>query len=529
MNILLIYPKMPSTFWTMDHLVEMVGKKASYPPLGLLTVAAMLPKEWNKRLIDLNIGQELTDEAIAWADYAFVGAMNVQVRSAREVIERCNEKGLKVVAGGPLFTHEHDTFPTVDHFVLNEAEITLPLFLADLAAGTPKPLYATDDFANMHEAPVPMWELADMDKYAYMIVQYSRGCPYMCDFCDVTALFGRKPRVKTPEQILTELEALGDLSRFGMVLFADDNLIGNQISLKKTLLPALIEWRARTKPPLGFSTQVTINLVDDEKLMELMLEAGFRHIFSGIETPEEGSLLASQKRQNTKRDLLANVQRLHEKGFIVTAGFIVGFDTDTSESFQRQVDFIQESGIVIATINLLKAPPGTELYKKMRDAGRLIEPFDFDENESNIIPVMDPQALHEGFDFVLRHVYSPEYVYRRALTFLKAYPGPQVQNRIVRKFSTRDLGTFFRILIRLGVLDANRGRFWSLFFWTLRNRRNLLEYPFFFAALSLQFQRMYQRYDAAAETRKMQIKVVEMPVPSPAGNRETATPLAKSN
>jgi radical SAM superfamily enzyme YgiQ (UPF0313 family) len=515
MKILLVYPKMPSTFWTMDHLVEMVGKKASYPPLGLLTVAALLPKEWNKRLIDLNIGQELTDEALDWADFVFIGAMNVQVRSARAVIDRCHAAGKKIVAGGPLFTHEHETFDNVDHFVLNEAEITLPLFLADLAAGNPKPLYATPDFADVTQTPTPLWELADMEKYAYMIVQYSRGCPYMCDFCDVTALFGRKPRVKTPEQILTELDALGDLNRFGMVLFADDNLIGNQVSLKKTLLPALIEWRARTNPPVGFSTQVTINLVDDEKLMTLMLEAGFRHIFSGIETPEEGSLLASQKRQNTKRDLLANVNRLHERGFIVTAGFIVGFDTDTAESFQRQIDFIQESGIVIATINLLKAPPGTELYLKMRKAGRLIEPFDFDENESNIIPVMDPQQLHEGFDFVLRHVYSPAYVYARSRTFLRHYPGPKVTNRIVRKPSLGNVVTAARIFFRLGVLSKDRGHFWSLFFWTLWNRPKLLEYSLFSATLAFQFEKMYERYDAAAEARKMQIKVVEMPVANP--------------
>ena len=513
MKILLVYPKMPSTFWTMDHLVEMVGKKASYPPLGLLTVAAMLPREWEKRLVDLNIGNELDDAALAWADYVFIGAMNVQVRSAREVIDRCRKAGVKVVAGGPLFTHEHETFSDVDHFILNEAEITLPLFLADLDAGTPKPLYSTPEFADVHQTPVPLWELADMDKYAYMIVQYSRGCPYMCDFCDVTALFGRKPRVKTPEQMISELDALGDLNRFGMVLFADDNLIGNQVSLKKTLLPALIEWRARTNPPLGFSTQVTINLVDDEKLMELMLEAGFRHIFSGIETPEEGSLLASQKRQNTKRDLIANVNRLHEVGFIVTAGFIVGFDTDTTESFQRQIDFIQESGIVIATINLLKAPPGTELYLKMRKLGRLIEPFDFDENESNIIPVMDPQTLHEGFDFVLRHVYSPEYVYRRSRTFLKAYPGPKTKHPISRKPSLRHVGTALKIFYRLGIAGKDRGHFWSLFFWTLFNRPKYIEYPLFLGTLAFQFEKMYERYDAAAEARKMQIKVVEMPAP----------------
>jgi radical SAM superfamily enzyme YgiQ (UPF0313 family) len=536
MNILMIYPKMPSTFWTMDHLVELMGKKASYPPLGLLTVAAMLPKTWNKRLVDLNIcdvdvgddlSQVLPDKLLAWADFAFVGAMNVQSRSAHEVISHCKAKGLKVVAGGPLFTHEWERFTGVDHFILNEAEITLPLFLADLDAGKPQPLYATKDFANVHETPVPQWDLCDMDQYAYMIVQYSRGCPYMCDFCDVTALFGRKPRVKTPEQIIAELNAMGDLGRFGMVLFADDNLIGNRKHLRESLLPAVIDWRARTKPPIGFATQVTINLADDDELSRLMLEAGFRHIFCGIETPDEEALLASQKRQNTKRDLLANVKKLQHDGYIVTAGFIVGFDADTEASFQRMVDFIQDSGIVIATINLLKAPPGTELFTKMRNAGRLIEPFDFDENESNIIPVMDPAALHAGFDFVLRHVYSAAYVYARARTLLEAYPGAKVKHPIRRKPTLRAVAILARILWRLGIASPDRGHFWSLFVWTLRHRRRMMEYPFFFAGLALQFRRMYERYDATESAKKMAKAVVEMPVASlsDGGDGETAGSL----
>ena len=339
-----------------------------------------------------------------------------------------------------------------------------------------------------------MWELADLDKYAYTIVQYSRGCPYMCDFCDVTALFGRKPRVKTPEQMLAELAALGDLNRFGMVLFADDNLIGNKRTLRDSLLPALIEWRARTNPPVGFSTQVTINLSDDEELSQLMLEAGFRHIFCGIETPDEEALLSSQKRQNTKRDLMENVNRLHDKGFMVTAGFIVGFDADNEASFQRMVDFIQDSGIVIATINLLKAPPGTELYTKMRNAGRLIEPFDFDENNSNIIPIMDPKKLQDGFEFVLRKVYSPEYVYARAKTALEHYPGPKVKYPIRRKPSWRAVGLAGSLFYRLGVVGQNRREFWTMFFWVMRKRPNLIEYALFFGALSVQFRRMYERY-----------------------------------
>jgi hypothetical protein len=300
-----------------------------------------------------------------------------------------------------------------------------------------------------------------------------------------------------------------------MVLFADDNLIGNRKQLREALLPAVIDWRARNNPPVGFSTQVTINLSDDDELMKLMLEAGFRHIFSGIETPDEEALAASQKRQNLKRDLLANVRKLHREGFQVTAGFIVGFDADTPASFQRMIDFIQESGIVIATINLLKAPPGTDLHKKMKDAGRLIEPFDFDENSSNIVPVMDPATLHAGFEFVLRHVYSPEYVFARARTQLEGYPGPKVKHPIRRRPNLKHVGALARIVWRLGVASPDRGLFWSLMFWTLRNRRNLLEYPFFFAALAYQFKRMYQRYDAMAEAKRMEKALVEMPAPAP--------------
>jgi hypothetical protein len=313
------------------------------------------------------------------------------------------------------------------------------------------------------------------------------------------------------------------LGRFGMVLFADDNLIGNRKHLRESLLPALIDWRARKNPPLGFSTQVTINLSDDDELMRTMLEAGFRHIFCGIETPDEEALLASQKRQNTKRDLLANVRKLHREGFQVTAGFIVGFDADTPASFQRMIDFIQESGIVIATINLLKAPPGTELFTKMRNAGRLIEPFDFDENSSNIVPVMDPATLHAGFEFVLRHVYSPQYVFARARTFMESYPGPKVKHPLKRKPSLAAVGALGRIVWRLGIKSPDRGLFWGLFLWALRNRRRHIEFPLFFAALAYQFKRMYERYDAMAEAKRMEKALVEMPVtPHPASAAESA-------
>ena len=510
MNILMVYPKMPSTFWTMDHLMQMIGKKASYPPVGLLTVAALLPEAWEKRLVDLNV-RSLREKDLAWADYVFVSAMNVQAASAREVIARSRAAGVKVVAGGTLFTHEYEAFDGVDHFVLNEAEITLPPFLADLEAGRPQPVYRSSEFADVEQTPVPLWELAERKHYAYAIVQYSRGCPYECDFCDVTALFGRRPRTKTPQQILAELDAIGDLNTFDMVLFADDNLIGNKKALKKELLPALIEWRRRTNPPVGFATQVTVNLVDDPELMQLMLEAGFRHIFVGIETPDTDSLIACKKRQNTKRDLLDSIHRLHKAGFIVTAGFIVGFDTDQPTIFQRQIDFIQESGIVIATMNLLKAPPGTELYDRMKREERLIEPFDFDENKTNILPSMGFDALYNGYEYVLRHVYDPEYVYRRALTFMETCQGAKVESPISRSLRLRDIATFFRIVYHLGLRGPDRVYLWRLLRWTLKHHPNRVDMAFLFAVLIYQFSQMYERFT-------MSVKAGEVYAPPVSGD-----------
>lgn len=493
MNILLVYPEMPATFWSMDHLMKMVGKRAGYPPLGLLTVAALLPEEWNKRLVDLNV-RALKGQDLKWADYVFIGAMNVQAVSARDVIARCRQEGVRVVAGGPLFTHEYEKFEGVDHFVLNEAEVTLPQFLADLEVGYPKPIYWSSKFADVHQTPVPLWKLADLSQYAYAIVQYSRGCPYQCDFCDVTALFGRRPRTKTPEQIIAELEALDDLGLFDMVLFADDNLLGSRKRLKTELLPALIEWRAHKNPPVGFAAQVTVNLVDDPAMMKMMLEAGFRHAFIGIETPEEDSLIACRKRQNTKRDLLTDVRQMQKAGFIVTAGFIVGFDTDTPSVFQRHIDFIQDSGIVIATINLLKAPPGTALHDRMKREGRLIDCFDFDESKTNIIPRMDATILYEGYEYVLSHVYSPEYVYERAKTFMQAYQGANVRHPISRGIRLRDIGTIFRVVFHIGMLGKERIYFWKLLLWTRIHYPKRVKQAFLFAVLIYQFRRMYERY-----------------------------------
>lgn len=502
MNILLVYPKMPDTFYAMKHFIRVVGKKAAYPPLGLLTIASLLPKEWPKKLVDVNL-DTISDKDLQWADYVFLSAMNVQEESVREIVDQCNRAGVKVVAGGSLFTHEYERFSGIDHFVLNEAEITLPLFLEDLKQGAPQPIYKTDEFADITQTPVPAFELANMDEYIYSIVQYSRGCPYMCDFCDVTALFGRRPRTKTSEQIISELEALDRLSDVKLVLFADDNLIGNKRILKSDLLPALIEWRKKKKPHFFFATQLTINLADDEELMHLLLEAGFRHIFIGIETPDETSLKESRKTQNLKRDQLVNIQKLHKAGFIISAGFIVGFDTDKPGIFKQQIDFIQQSGIPLPIVNILKAPPGTELFEKMKSQGRLSKPFAFSEGETNIITVMNEKALYDGFIELINNIYTPEKSYQRLINFFKTYSHPKLSVKVPEKFSWKDLKMVLRIVYLLGIKDPSRKYFWKLIFWTLVNNRKFADKALFYGIMIYQMHQtcLHIEKEVKAENR----------------------------
>ncbi|MCH7964342.1 MAG: B12-binding domain-containing radical SAM protein [Bacteroidetes bacterium] len=490
MNILLIYPKMPDTFYAMKHFIHVIGKRAAYPPLGLLTIASLLPEEWSKKIVDLNVN-DLNTKELEWADYVFLSAMNVQEESVREIVEKCKQVGVKIVAGGTLFTQEHERFPDIDHFVLNEAEITLPLFLEDLKQGAPNPVYQTTEFADVTESPLPFFELVNMDDYIYAIIQYSRGCPYMCDFCDVTALFGRRPRTKNSNQIIRELEAIDRNSNVQLVLFADDNLIGNKKILKDELLPSLIEWRKKKKPGFYFATQLTINLVDDEALMNLLIEAGFRHIFIGIETPDEEGLLASMKNQNLKRDQLEDIRKLHAAGFIISAGFIVGFDTDTQSIFQRQIDFIQDSGIPLPIVNILKAPPGTELFARMMREGRLSKQIAFLEGDTNIVPIMDEKSLYDGFIEVITNIYDPEKSYQRIINFFNTYQFPKTNVKISPKYGFKDIRMVFRILYVLGIKDKYRKIFWKLIFWSILNSRKNLDKAVFYGIMIHQMHQTY--------------------------------------
>ncbi len=470
MNVLLIYPEFPDTFWSFKHALRFIRKKSSSPPLGLLTVASMLPSDWPRRLADVNV-TTLTPDDLEWADCAFISAMTVQRDSARQLIARCGEAGLRVVAGGPLFTMEHESFSGVDHFVLNEAELTLPQFLVDLKLGRAKHVYGATDYADVTQTPLPDWKLADLDSYATMEVQYSRGCPFNCDFCNVTALFGHRPRVKTAAQVIAELDSLYQLGWRGGVFFVDDNLIGNRKHLKQELLPALIDWR-RDKVGMPFSTEVSINLVDDADLMRMMVEAGFGTVFVGIETPEEASLAECGKKQNLKRDLVEDVRRIQHAGLEVQGGFIIGFDNDTPSTFQRLTDFIQQSGIVTAMVGLLQAPHGTRLYERLKKAGRLLETMTGNnvDGTTNIIPIMDPLVLRNGYRKVLQHLYSPEAYYQRVKTFLREYRPPRIKVPLNLGFVTEQVMALLRSILRLGILGKERVQYWKLFVWTLVRR-----------------------------------------------------------
>jgi len=470
MKTLLIYPEYPATFWSFKYALKFIHKRAALPPLGLLTIGAMLPKEWPKRLVDVNV-EKLTEKDLAWADCVFISAMVVQRESAREIIARCKEANLKIIAGGPLFTNEYGEFEDVDHFVLNEAELTLPPFLADLEQGKARHMYKTSEFCDIRRTPAPLWELMDFKQYASMSIQFSRGCPFNCDFCNVTALFGHRPRIKTAEQIIAELDGLYDQGWRGQVFFVDDNFIGNKGYLRNHLLPALIQWQKGRKG-VPFNTEASVNLADDEPLMEMMVQAGFDAVFIGIETPNEESLAECNKKQNKNRDLLESVKRMQRAGLQVTGGFIVGFDSDTPSIFQRQIDFIQKSGIVTAMVGLLNAPPGTRLYERMRKEGRLIDSITGDnaDGTTNILPRMGLDVLREGYENLMHHIYSPEHYYKRAMTFLREYKRPKVRTPL----DFQRLLAVLRSSIRLGVFGRERFQYWKIILWTLFRRPGLL-------------------------------------------------------
>ncbi len=491
MKILLVSPRVPDTFWSFRHALRFISKKAGEPPLGLLTVAAMLPAEWQKALVDLNI-RALEDSEIAWADYVFLSAMSIQEASARTIIERCNNLGTKVVAGGPLFTSRHDEFEGVSHFVLNEAEITLPPFLDDLANGCAQPLYTTTQWADLTATPAPLWELIEFRHYASMNIQYSRGCPYDCEFCDITVLYGRVPRTKSIKQVTAEMDQLHRLGWRGHVFFVDDNFIGNRRKLKEQILPSIIGWMERNDHPFTFSTEASLNLSDDEELMHLMGQAGFESVFVGIESPNESSLHECKKIPNKNRDLLGSVHAIQRSGIQVFGGFILGFDNDPPSIFSSLITFIRESGIVTAMVGILNAPRGTRLHQRLAKEGRLLNSFTGDNTDCtiNFIPKMNAQDLLEGYKKVVGTIYSPKEYYARVLKFLKSYK-PIHQRRA--RIRVRHLVALSKSMVFLGVAGEERIYYWKLFLWSLFRRPVLFPMAITYAIYGSHFRKIFEQ------------------------------------
>jgi radical SAM superfamily enzyme YgiQ (UPF0313 family) len=489
MNILLVSPAYPDTYWSFRHALKFVSKKAAGPPLGLMTIAPMLPPAWKRKLVDLNV-RSLRDSEIRWADFVFIGAMSVQGASARRLIERCKMLETKMVAGGPLFTGDPDSWSDIDHLVLNEAELTLPRFLKDLEDGRPEKIYSSEEFAVMEKSPPPDYSLIRTSDYAQLSLQYSRGCPHDCEFCEITALLGRKVRLKSTRQIIEELDIIYHTGFRGNIFFVDDNFIGNRKRLKQELLPSISDWNRKHKYPFDFTTEASIDLSDDAELMSAMAEAGFVKVFVGIETPDEVCLKECNKRLNTGRNLLESVGDIQSAGIEVSAGFIVGFDNDTSTTFQRQIDFIQQSGIITAMVGLLNAPSRTHLYKRLKKEGRILRTHGGDNTDytMNFIPKMNKDLLLEGYQEIVSSIYSLKPYHERLKRFLKDF---KPLNIMRGRLSGGNIMALIRSVLYLGILDKGRIYYWKLFFWSLFRRPALFPMAMTYSIYGYHFRKVY--------------------------------------
>ncbi len=496
MNILHVYPKIPEdTFWSLKKAIAYIGKKAALPPLPLLTVGGILKQhrpEWRQKLVDLNV-DKLREADLEWADLVFVSAMIIQNDSVLEIIERCRKhEDLKIVAGGPLFTSQDKETEGIDYFILGEAEATLPVFLQDLEEGKPKHRYEAGERPDLSTTPPPHWELMK-DKfkhYSGMSVQYSRGCPHKCEFCDIRVMFGQTPRVKDNGQFLRELELLYDAGYKGSVFIVDDNFIGNKNRVK-ALLPGLIVWLEEREYPFKFMTEASINLASDTDLMQGMSKANFYKVFLGLETPSLDALRECNKGQNVKVDLVEAVRTIQANGMMVMSGHIVGFDSDDANIFERQVRFIQKIGVPMAMVGILSVLPKTDLEKRLRAEERLLmKTTGENSNVLTFIPKMDKDVLVNGYHQLLSTIYAPKEYYKRIDVFLKQYK-PTVR----RKFSFGVLSDLRGLVLGSLRLSFSRNAiyYWRLLVKTLLTKPKAFSEAVELAILGLHFRSISKR------------------------------------
>lgn len=492
MKVLFVYPIFPDTYWSFNYALAFEGKKSAFPPLGLLTVSAMLPESWERRLVDMNV-EPLTIEAIEWADIVFASAMIVQKESLEKVVELCKIHNKKVAVGGPYVSTSADQLPKADYIFIGEAETTLPEFIEDLKNNTTKHIYKAAERPALTDSPTPHFNLIDPNNYSAMNIQYSRGCPFQCEFCDIIEIYGRVPRTKTNSQMLNELEALQKIGWRGLVFIVDDNFIGNKRNVKQ-LLPELIDWSEKQNFPFSFITEASVNLAEDGQLLQMMQDAGFRRVFLGIETPVEKSLKEAQKSQNTRRNLLQSVEKIQSYGMEVMAGFIVGFDNDPEDIFEQQINFIRASAIPLAMVGILTALPDTQLWRRLEKEGRLLEASSGNNTDCslNFVPKMNRDYLLEGYKTILRNIYSSKEYYQRALNCLSRFNQNKLEPRQTNLI--KDLKTFVKVILTLGVQDNDRLQFWKYLSNLIRFHRKNFSHGITLAAMGYHFRKITNLY-----------------------------------
>jgi radical SAM superfamily enzyme YgiQ (UPF0313 family) len=457
-RILLVYPEFPTTYWGFKHSLALVGRRATLPPLGLISVAALLPQEWEFRLVDMNV-EPLRRDDLSWADVVLSSGMLVQEASMHVVLSQARELGKRTVVGGPACTTSPERFGDADCLFLGEAEgRVLELVAAIEGKEAPRILPAPAVRPSLHQAPIPRFDLLDVQHYRSMAIQTSRGCPFLCEFCDIIEIFGRVPRVKTPAQVVAELEALRDLGYRGEVFLVDDNFIGNKKAVKP-LLVELARWQEQAGYPFTFYTEASLNLAADDKLIAAMRAAQFTSVFIGIETPDPEALKKTGKKQNVGVDIRAALDKLTVAGMEVMAGFIVGFDGDGPASFDMQRELLRDAPLPLAMAGLLTALPGTALWRRLQREGRLRDHSDGDAfDRPNFVPTMPERELVAGYARLLADLYSPEAYYGRSAAVVDrigapAHPGPIL---------AYDVRIALRAVYRLGVLGPRRALFWRL-------------------------------------------------------------------
>jgi radical SAM superfamily enzyme YgiQ (UPF0313 family) len=486
MNILLVEPRTPDTFWSLRHALRFIGKRAANPPLGLLTVAGCLPRSWNCRLVDLNV-RPLAESDLAWADLVLTSAMLAQTASLIDVIDRSHAAGKRVLAGGPAFLGEHADWHGADHVVLGEVEDLAPQLIDDIAADNLQPLYTATRFPDLALTPLPRWDLIELNDYATMSVQWCRGCPFDCEFCDIAALNGRVPRHKSNAQFLSELDALDHRGWKGMTFIVDDNFAGNRPRCRD-LLRDVIAWRRRTGSRMVLMTEASVDIAADPELLQLMAEAGFKKVFLGLETPSLESLRECRKHQNLRSDLASAVRTIQQAGIEVIGGFIVGFDSDQEDIFERQFEFIQTTGVATAMVGLLQAIPRTRLYQRLAGEGRLRGESTGDNTLAglNFEPRLDPDFLLRNYRQLMQRLYEPGTYYRRIQTFLAAHKprGPRMA------YSRSDIAALLRSLWLMGVVHSGRRAYWSFLTRTLLRHPNRIGVAVTLAIMGFHFRQV---------------------------------------